>query len=133
MSALLNHCFCAHADTRAQLGKRVERASFDSQATRRHFLTKQDLRNICRKLTSFSKHRHADDALCRLMRVSEGPHRCWFIGRGATTPPRGPDGNYRLTTDRWLVDRLSGGSPIKELNYPELVVRLLSWDVTGQS
>lgn len=48
---------------RADLGSRTQRMTFDEHATRRHFITRQDCRNIGRKVKDFSTHRHSDDAV----------------------------------------------------------------------
>ena len=50
-------------DIRGDLTSRSKRAHFRETARRRHFLTRQDCRNIGRKLKDFSKQRHADDAI----------------------------------------------------------------------
>ena len=36
---------------------------FDQMATRRHFITRQDCRNACRKIRDFTNHRHDNDAV----------------------------------------------------------------------
>ena len=36
---------------------------FDQMATRRHFVTRQDCRNACRKIRDFTNHRHDNDAV----------------------------------------------------------------------
>lgn len=48
---------------KADLGSRAEKMTFDEHATRRPFITRQDCRNIGRKLKDFSTHRHSDDAI----------------------------------------------------------------------
>ena len=45
------------------LGSRVNRDDFKTNATRKHFITRQDCRNIGRKLKEFKMHRHTDDAV----------------------------------------------------------------------
>lgn len=45
------------------MGSRAKRQDFRTCATRRHFITKQDCRNIGRKLNEFIKHHHTDDAV----------------------------------------------------------------------
>ena len=45
------------------MGKRHNRKDFIDKASRKHFITRQDCRNIARKLRDFSQHRHADDAV----------------------------------------------------------------------
>ena len=50
-------------DTRFDLGKRDQRHTFDEMASRRHFITRQDCRNACRKVRDFTNHRHGNDAL----------------------------------------------------------------------
>ena len=52
-----------HADIRGNLGKRHVRENFDETAHRKHFLTRQDCRNACRKLKDFKNHRHSSDAI----------------------------------------------------------------------
>ena len=32
-------------------------------ATRKHFITRQDCRNVCRKVKDFTNHRHGNDAI----------------------------------------------------------------------
>lgn len=64
---------------RADLGSRANRDDFKKNATRRHFITRQDCRNVSRKLTDFIKHRHTDDAIsvdrlvCELNHESPSP------------------------------------------------------------
>lgn len=41
----------------------MHRKQFQAFARRKHFITRQDCRNIIRKLKDFSKHRHVDDAV----------------------------------------------------------------------
>lgn len=48
---------------RSDLGQRQSREKFTEKASRRHFITRQDCRNIGRKIRDFSQHRHADDAI----------------------------------------------------------------------
>ena len=48
---------------RGDLGSRTKREDFMKNASRRHFITRQDCRNVGRKLADFSKHRHTDDAI----------------------------------------------------------------------
>ncbi len=48
---------------RADLGSRAQRMTFDEHATRRYFMTRQDCRNIGRKVKDFNTHRHNDDAI----------------------------------------------------------------------
>ena len=50
-------------DIRADLGKRQLRNKFDQLATRKHFITRQDCRNACRKVRDFTNHRHDNDAV----------------------------------------------------------------------
>ena len=52
-----------YIDIRAELGSRQQREQFDSQATRRQFITRQDCRNVCRRIRNFSIHRHTNDAI----------------------------------------------------------------------
>ena len=50
-------------DVRSDLGSRHQRKAFDQVASRRHFITRQDCRNACRKIRDFANHRHKNDAL----------------------------------------------------------------------
>lgn len=50
-------------DIRADLGQRHQRSMFDQKATRRHFITRQDCRNACRKVRDFTNHLHHNDAV----------------------------------------------------------------------
>ena len=50
-------------EIRGDLGSRVNREDFKANATRKHFITRQDCRNIGRKLKEFKMHRHTDDAV----------------------------------------------------------------------
>ena len=52
-----------NTDVREGLGGRQHRHAFGQVATRRHFVTRQDCRNICRKTRDFTNHRHDNDAL----------------------------------------------------------------------
>ena len=45
------------------MGSRVKRQYFRETASRKHFVSRQDCRNIRRKLNEFIKHRHTDDAI----------------------------------------------------------------------
>jgi hypothetical protein len=45
------------------IGSRHQRQAFDQVASRRHFITRQDCRNACRKIRDFANHRHKNDAL----------------------------------------------------------------------
>ena len=58
-------------EIRGDLGSRAKRIEFKSSASRKHFITRQDCRNIGRKLNEFSKHRHTDDAISVDRLVSE--------------------------------------------------------------
>lgn len=53
----------SHIDIRAEIGERHKRDKFDEVATRKHFITRQDCRNVCRKLRDFTNHRHSSDAI----------------------------------------------------------------------
>ena len=55
--------FSLIVDIREELGNRQRRESFDEEATRKHFITRQDCRNICRKVKCFKNHRHENDAI----------------------------------------------------------------------
>ena len=58
------HCTtCISPAIRDDLGSHARRNDFKEQATRKHFITRQDCRNIGRKVKDFSKHRHNDDAV----------------------------------------------------------------------
>ncbi len=48
---------------RGDLGSRTRRKEFKDCATRKHFITRQDCRNIGRKIKDFSQHRHNEDAI----------------------------------------------------------------------
>ena len=50
-------------EIRGNLGSRVNRDGFKTNATRKHFITRQDCWNIGRKLKEFKMHRHTDDAV----------------------------------------------------------------------
>ena len=50
-------------DIRSDLSSRSKRKYFMDTVQRRHFITRQDCRNIGRKLNNFSRQRHADDAI----------------------------------------------------------------------
>ena len=50
-------------EIRGDLGSRVNRQDFKANATRKHFITRQDCRNIGRKLNEFKMHWHTDDAI----------------------------------------------------------------------
>ena len=54
--------FLLSLDIRAELGGRTGRDQYQDCATRRHFITRQDLRNITRKIRDFAHHRHSEDA-----------------------------------------------------------------------
>ena len=56
-------CLLSTTDIRADLGQRHQRNTFDERATRKHFITRQDCRNACRKVRDFTNHLHANDAI----------------------------------------------------------------------
>ena len=61
---IIMHCTtCISPAIRDDLGSCARRNDFMEQATRKHFITRQDCRNIGRKVKDFSKHRHNDDAV----------------------------------------------------------------------
>ena len=68
---------------RGDLGSRTQRENFQKSATRKHFITRQDCRNIVRKLKDFSNHRHTDDAVsidhivCELSLENPSPIICY--------------------------------------------------------
>ena len=49
-------------DIREEIGKRHCRNKFDELATRKHFITRQDCRNVCRKVKDFTNW-HENDAV----------------------------------------------------------------------
>ena len=69
----INHCMKScfvgvfvldlNPDIRGNLNSRSTRSNFLQTAMRRHFITRQDCRNIGRKLENFRRQRHADDAV----------------------------------------------------------------------
>ena len=50
-------------DIRADIGGRHQRHNFEEMASRRHFVTRQDCHNACRKVRDFRNHRHVNDAV----------------------------------------------------------------------
>lgn len=57
------HPLPLHVVIRNDLGSRSQRSKFRQKASRKHFITRQDCRNIVRKLRDFTNHRHSDDAV----------------------------------------------------------------------
>ncbi len=51
-----------YADIRETVGDRNKREDFDQSVSRKHFLTKQDIRNIKAKVDDRIVKRHEDDA-----------------------------------------------------------------------
>ena len=51
-----------YLDIRAELGGRTRRDQYKGKVSRRHFITRQDLRNITRRIQDFVRHRHSEDA-----------------------------------------------------------------------
>ena len=52
-----------YADIRGEVGTREARKQFREEVTRKHLITRQDCRNITRRVRDFSSHRHAEDAI----------------------------------------------------------------------
>lgn len=52
-----------YADIRGEIGTREARKKFRKEVTRKHFITRQDCRNITRRVRDFSSHRHTEDAI----------------------------------------------------------------------
>ena len=52
-----------NTDIREDIGARHQRHEFDEVVTRKHFITRQDYRNACRKTRDFTNHRYANDAV----------------------------------------------------------------------
>ena len=55
--------FVANVDIRSQIGGRATRHQYEERVSRKHFVTRQDLRNITRAVRSYSHHRHCEDAI----------------------------------------------------------------------
>lgn len=64
-------CSIIHADTRENVGDRVKRHDFDQTVSRKHYLTKQDVRNISAKVTDNLVKKHKEDALSVQLTVEE--------------------------------------------------------------
>jgi len=54
--------YCMNLDITAELGGRTIREQYKDQDNWRHFIMRQDLRNITRKLQDFAHHHHSEDA-----------------------------------------------------------------------
>ena len=63
--------FFFHTDVRETVGDRNKREDFDQSVSRRHFLTKSDVRNIRVKVEDRIIKRHEDDATSVTMMVAE--------------------------------------------------------------
>ena len=54
---------CIISDIRSGVAGRTTRISYSETTKRKHFVTRQDVRNITRPIKDFSRHRHAEDAI----------------------------------------------------------------------
>lgn len=52
-----------NTDIREERGGRHQRHTFDEEIKRKHFITRQDCHNACRKIRNFTNHRHENDAI----------------------------------------------------------------------
>lgn len=52
-----------YSDIRSGVAGRTTRTSYSETTERKHFVTRQDVRNITRPIKDFSRHRHAEDAI----------------------------------------------------------------------
>lgn len=77
------------------MGGRLQRKTFSEAALRRHFVTRQDCRNACRKIRDFANHRHKNDALSvdRIVKELKIEEPCPVI---AYKPCGKKDKNYPL-------------------------------------
>ena len=66
--SILQHCL---ADVREDIGNRTRRDDFNQTVGRKHYLTRQDVSNIKRKLHDNQVIRHQDDATSVSIRVAE--------------------------------------------------------------
>ena len=60
-----------YTDIRGEIGTREARKQFREEVTRKHFITRQDCRNITRRVRDFSSHRHTEDAISTYRFVHE--------------------------------------------------------------
>ena len=65
---VLWHCL---TDIREDIGNRTRRDEFDETVARKHFLTRQDVNNIRRKVQDNQVIRHEDDATSVSIRIAE--------------------------------------------------------------
>ena len=57
------YVFIPILDIREEIGERHQRNEFDKVVSRKHFITRQDCRNVCIKIRDFTNHRHTNDAV----------------------------------------------------------------------
>ena len=50
-------------DIRSQIASRTARHQYEERVNRKHFVTRQDLRNMTREVHNYRHHRHAEDAI----------------------------------------------------------------------
>ena len=53
----------ANVDIRSQIGGHATRHQYEERVSRKHFVTRQDLRNITRAVRNYSHHHHCEDAI----------------------------------------------------------------------
>ncbi len=56
-------CNLATTDIRSELGGHAARHQYKERVTRRHFVTRQDHRNITRVVQNYSRHCYSEDAI----------------------------------------------------------------------
>ena len=56
---------------REEIGERHQRNEFDKVVSRKHFITRQDCHNACRKTHDFINYRHTNDAVLVVRIVQE--------------------------------------------------------------
>ena len=71
--AMNNHNFCYFllSDIRERVGHRVSRHTFEQKVSRKHFLSKQDIRNVKRSVLDRQIKRHENDAMSVAILVHE--------------------------------------------------------------
>ena len=116
---------------RGDLGSRTKREDFMKNASRRHFITRQDCRNVGRKLADFSKHRHTDDAISvdRLIRELNHESPSPII---AYKPQGISDTKYNLPNDSFFLVIMSEFQAKLFRTFSEKVVCLDSTHRTNQ-
>ena len=120
-----------NAVIRGDLGSRTKREDFKTNASRKHFITRQDCRNVSRKLSDFTKHWHIDDAISVDRLVHELNQE--FPSPVIAYKPQGiSDAKYNLPSDSFFLVIMSEFQAELYKTFSEIIVCLDSTHRTNQ-